>query len=850
MCYSISDDFDCVLMLTWSDWDKEAISNRFHYATRFADHLPVLFFQHKNTISSEVQVVDTQYENIELVNVSVQLTLRDVSTIKKILRARGYRRPLVWVYDPINYKSLIESLSAGFRVYHATEDYFTDTKVWEDGIQDIRKSLRWILPRVDMVVACSSGVANSYARAIPAIKNMQVIENGCDLDFIDSVVPETVIRRDSDKIAVYQGGVNDRLDFGMIRTLVESLEDWTFKFIGEETTRNIDWKAIKELPNVIYLGALDRKSLYFELKSSAVGLIPFYVDEWIKNSLPLKAFEYVACDLPVVSVPIDALQKHPDIFAIASNSDEFAQQIVKLQFVSNDGQAKKLRRKVAQENSYNSRFNALLVKIEDEINKSNQKSANIAFLYDAGAVETKTVQEHVAAFTKYSSSRIFNIPCSIYDWQALSADPGEVDFSSFDCVVLHYSIRLSIVGHLQEKFFNKMRNFDGIKILFIQDEYENTERARSYIETLGFDIVYTCVPEDYIEKVYPCYRFPGTEFINNLTGYVPESPGIEDFGIPLGQREIRIGYRGRRLPPIYGQLGYDKYVIGEQVKKLAQEKAVSIDIEVDDQFRIYGDQWYRFLGSCRATLGTESGSNVFDFDGGISDQLKKMSERLSPDCYYNQALELVSSVEGEIVMNQVSPKIFEAIKLRTALVLFEGEYSGVVRPWEHYIPLKKDFSNIYEVLDLLENQEFLESMTAKAHEDVIGTGRYSYKTFVEDFDRVISRYIRWPKENNIFALYVDQVPGDNAVKQIMPPLPLGVVDRKELLVNISKIHYKKSGGWLTIKIPSINRKNIKYVIRKYIVGTIQNNKCLYAVCRAVWQRMPAKIKEKMVTKIL
>jgi hypothetical protein len=84
----------------------------------------------------------------------------------------------------------------------------------------------------------------------------------------------------------------------------------------------------------------------------------------------------------------------------------------------------------------------------------------------------------------------------------------------------------------------------------------------------------------------------------------------------------------------------------------------------------------------------------------------------------------------------------------------------------------------------------------------------------------------------------------------MPPLPLGVVDRKELLANISKIHFKKSGGWLTIKIPSINRKNVKCVIRKYVVGTIQNNKCLYAVCRAVWQRIPAKIKEKMVTNIL
>ena len=33
--------------------------------------------------------------------------------------------------------------------------------------------------------------------------------------------------------------------------------------------------------------------------------------------------------------------------------------------------------------------------------------------------------------------------------------------------------------------------------------------------------------------------------------------------------------------------------------------------------RIYGSDWFNFIGSCRSMLGTKSGSNVFDFDGSV-----------------------------------------------------------------------------------------------------------------------------------------------------------------------------------------------------------------------------------------
>ena len=42
---NLKDRFDAIVMLTWSDWFTEPVSNRYHYATRFAKHLPVIFVQ-------------------------------------------------------------------------------------------------------------------------------------------------------------------------------------------------------------------------------------------------------------------------------------------------------------------------------------------------------------------------------------------------------------------------------------------------------------------------------------------------------------------------------------------------------------------------------------------------------------------------------------------------------------------------------------------------------------------------------------------------------------------------------------------------------------------------------------
>ena len=358
------------------------------------------------------------------------------------------------------------------------------------------------------------------------------------------------------------------------------------------------------------------------------------------------------------------------------------------------------------------------------------KIMNTLVVYDKYSTHTNTVHEHVMAFGRFSSHRHFYLHGS--------ASGRGVDWSAFDAVVVHYSARL-VTQTVSTSMRKCLEHFKGHKILFVQDEYDLAERLRESILELGFDLVFTCVPAGSIEAIYPAARFPATRFTSTLTGFVPVDPITPDKWIDPTERPLLVGYRGRALPFWYGDLGQEKQEIAERFRIECESRGLPCDIEWDDRHRIYGDAWPRFMRSCRATLGTESGSNLFDDDGSLRRRFTEW-QATHPDGTYAAARAAVLGDKVEQpIMNQISPRIFEAIASGTALVLYEGSYSGVVRPDVHFIPLRKDFSNIDAVFAVLNDPAALRTMTRRAYRDVIESGAWSYPAFVADYDRQVDQ---------------------------------------------------------------------------------------------------------------
>lgn len=358
---------------------------------------------------------------------------------------------------------------------------------------------------------------------------------------------------------------------------------------------------------------------------------------------------------------------------------------------------------------------------------------NILLLYHADQTYTNTVFEHVDAFGRFSRHTFTY--CHQDEYTRF-----KVDLSPFDAVVIHYCLRLPY-DQIAKSTAQALAGFKGAKVLFIQDEYDHTRRTWEWIHRLGIQLVFTVVPEPHIARIYPPEEFPGVRFVSNLTGYVPEELEKARETLRLADRKIVVGYRARELPLRYGQLGFDKVEIGKLVHAYCESHGIPQDIAWTESSRIYGPRWYEFMSSCRAMLGSESGSNVFDWDGTLAAQVDLYRSE-NPGADGQEVYRaVIAPREMPGLMNQISPRVFECVASRTALILFEGSYSGVVEPWRHYIPLKKDGSNLDEVFARLRDDAFVAAMTQRAWDDLIVSGRHGYPAFIAMVDAELERQV-------------------------------------------------------------------------------------------------------------
>ena len=360
----------------------------------------------------------------------------------------------------------------------------------------------------------------------------------------------------------------------------------------------------------------------------------------------------------------------------------------------------------------------------------------------------------------FDPSGISTIPQSIHAWQLCSrhevvvlnlwpgrggplALPDSLWLDDFDVLIVHPTVSYSAsnLDNLDRDLRGGLAAYDGVKVLMKQDEQVTTSLFWNLIRQKGFDIVFTCVPPSQQDKVYPRASVGGCEFVQVLTGYVSASMRR---GPQKLVRDIDVSYRGSIQPLEFGRLGYEKRGIGYDISRALADCGFKLDISSRWEDRVQGDEWERFLARSRVVLGVESGSNLFDFDGEVAEWCRRYEaahsqEDSTSEGYYSAANELyLHKFEGNVHYAQISPRHFEAAAAGSAQLLYEGDYSGIFRPNEHFMPLRRDLANLGEAIDFIRDEKARSRMVQRVFEEVVLDRRNWYETFVTEADSLIS----------------------------------------------------------------------------------------------------------------
>lgn len=299
----------------------------------------------------------------------------------------------------------------------------------------------------------------------------------------------------------------------------------------------------------------------------------------------------------------------------------------------------------------------------------------------------------------------------------------------YDGIIIH-----NTVAHASFHYFllnqRLPKKFTGIKVLVKQDEHYMTDKLLEFVWKQKIDLVLTIWEENIAYSVYSENGKRSVEVMQYLTGYVPES--YRNLKMPE-RRSIDVGYRGSVPPLLYGKVCYEKATIGEKFKKHTQKYELVTDISVRKEDVIPGNAWIDFLLNCKAVLAVESGSNIVDIDGNVRKEYYRFLKR-NKYATERQILDFLAPFEEGLHYTAISPRHLEAAACKTLQIMYEGDFQGIFKPWIHYVPLKRDFSNIDEVINALRNEEQRKKITDAAYDEIIMNEKYSFDYFVKKFD--------------------------------------------------------------------------------------------------------------------
>jgi hypothetical protein len=365
---------------------------------------------------------------------------------------------------------------------------------------------------------------------------------------------------------------------------------------------------------------------------------------------------------------------------------------------------------------------------------SNSPKLDLLLLCDYEAGTAGTIVDHIFGIKEFSRH-------TVHVLSSRGEFPNGLDLKRFDGLIIHYSLVACWDAFIGPRARAAIRQFKGLKIVFVQDDYRFINQTVDAIRDLGTHILFGLAPEDIIDDVYSPDRLPNVVRETVLTGYVPEH--LTKISVPrFAERKIDIGYRARKLPAWIGSLGQQKWLIADHFLKWAPQHNLKCDISTSEYDRIYGRDWIYFIANSKSMIGSESGSSVCDFTGDIQKKVEE-HERAFPDTPFEVLRDLYFKDEdGRFPMNVISPRCFEAAALRTLMILYEGKYSSRLVPWRHYVPLRLDHSNLDEVLQVLRDPERAQAIVDTAFKEVALNPDNMFPSMVRQMDAAIGRTFR------------------------------------------------------------------------------------------------------------
>jgi glycosyltransferase involved in cell wall biosynthesis len=224
--------------------------------------------------------------------------------VRRAMRKLRMRRPLNWTFNPA--AALVAgSLGEDMLIYYCVDEYTAFSGVPSQALIQLEGQL---LRRADAVIVSADRLYRSKSAVNP---RTALVRHGVDFDHFrraldpETRVPDAIARLPRPVVGYFGLMSTDWVDLSMLEAVARRFPNGSLVLLGKVS---MDLSPLTRLPNVHVLGRQPYASLPAYCKGFDAALIPFPVSEVTLNANPLKAREYLAAGLPVVSTPIPEVE--------------------------------------------------------------------------------------------------------------------------------------------------------------------------------------------------------------------------------------------------------------------------------------------------------------------------------------------------------------------------------------------------------------------------------------------------------------------------------------------------------------------------------------------------------------
>lgn len=325
----------------------------------------------------------------------------------------------------------------------------------------------------------------------------------------------------------------------------------------------------------------------------------------------------------------------------------------------------------------------------------------------------------------------------VYDWLYAVCQAPELDTEICNAAnLVHYRrqkkiladyeliiIMHSVAGDDMSLLLKTAHWFDtrkGKLAIFIGNEYDCLKDKIKFIHQTEADYVCTQLP-----LKTACWLYGERGGKTHVIAMPHALNPVIFRPIPNAVRHVDIGFIGARYPVWIGECERNDFI--EAVRMALNRFELKGDIRIGAG-NIPREEWRDFLSGCHGIPGSEAGTYYLDRHGDLIDKAKSYVQK-NPMATFNDIQNIFSQSQHTEYRSGkcISSRHFEAIGTKTCQILLEGDFNGILEPGQHYLCVKKDLSNLGEVLREFQDETRRRQITEQTYSYVLETNTYRHR---------------------------------------------------------------------------------------------------------------------------